>query len=838
MAIATVASTGNAAINPAARQASEAARIHATYGRMPLLFEENRGQTDSQVRFMTRGGGYSVFLTPAETVLSMQRLEVKPRNGGLDALKAPKPNLKDRTVLRFSLKGANAAPKMRGVDRAPSVSNYLTGRKPGRSLTGVPHYARVRYESVYQGVDVEYYGNQRRLEYDFRVAANADPSRIKIKVAGAEKLTLGKDGSLLLHTARGLVRQDRPVSYQERNGKRVAVASKFTLLAGNHVGFALGSYDRSRPLVIDPVLCWSTFLGGSDVDEGNGIAVDAEGNAYVAGATLSTDFPRTDGSFSVDHGGLTDAFVAKLNPDATGFVYCTFIGGAGHDGAQAIALDAENNAYITGYTSSENFPIQGSFEAPPVQDHFNGGDSDAFVTKLDADGAGLLYSTYYGGNADIKEGAEIGYGIAVDPAGGMYVAGVTSSIYFRLKNAVQPFWNGGPSEAFVIRLDNLGQLDFSTYIGGGPNNYGGNTDFGDGIDVAYGVAVDPAGNVYVAGSTGSRNLPMFGVNYQRVNRSVNKNTQEGFICKIFQGGKNYAYTSYLGGSGSDAIRAITVDVAGNAYITGISRSHNFPVKNPLYGTHRGYDDAFVAKFNAAGTDLVWGTYLGGTKNDEGRGIALDSDGNVYVTGGTQSEDFPMARPLRGVFGGLYDTFVTKLRSNGQKILYSCYFGSNARDFGNAIAVDQLGDAYVTGFTEAPTFPTTLGVVQPTYGGGFRDAYVAKITDEEELNVSGRIQMPRKVDFGTCPIGAITTKFVTIRNVGDKPLSGTVGLVDAPFRCDVSGGTFLLRARQKMNLRLTFRPDRQGDVSARLIVTSSDNRTPQSVLRILGRGKLN
>ncbi len=820
-----------------ARQSNpQPSRMLERYGRLPLGFQPNVGQTAAPVRFLSQGSGYNVFLTSDEAVLSLRRHNKTVRRGGIEAVEPDTLRAEDRLVLRYSLDGARKNVSPVAVDRLPGVTNHLLGRSPDTWKTNVSRYGRVRYPQVYPGIDLDFYGNQRRLEYDFRVGPGSDPSQIALRITGASRFELAKDGGLLIHTANGHVRQERPVSFQVRAGKQIPVASKYLLGKDGAVRFALGKYDKQLPLVIDPVLCWSTFLGGSDIDQGNDIALDEFGCVYVTGSTLSPDFPFVDGSYQINPQGLTDAFIVKMNNDGDQYVYATFIGGTGHDTGQGIGLDPDRNVYITGSTSSRDFPIQGEFGADPVQPDYHGGESDAFILKLSANGAGIVYSTYYGGLGG-KFGTEIGYDIAVDGAGNAYICGVTSSPTWRLKNNVLDTQLRGPTDGFVVRLDTIGRLDISTLLGAGAKPYMGDTDYGDGIDVCYGIDIDPQGNIYVTGCTGSKNFPAYTVTFQRVNRSVGNNTQDAFACKIIAGGKQFGYSTYLGGNASDCALDIDVDPAGNAYITGVTRSTNFPVKNALWGSNQGYDDAFVVKFNNVGSDLVFGTYLGGSKNDEGHGIAVALDGSVYVTGGTQSEDFPMARPLRGIFGGLYDCFVAKLSPDGRRLVYACYFGSNDQDFGNAIVVDNAGNAYVTGFTNAASFPTTEGVVQPTFGGGFRDGFVAKINDDDPgFRPGGKISIGTgKLDFGTCPLFTTITRFVQVRNVGKKPLTGYVGSLTGVFKVDSNGGPFVLEPKRKMNIRILFRPDRTGEFKDTLTITSSDANKPSVTIKILGRG---
>ena len=665
------------------------ARINAAYGQLPLSFEANQGQTDAHVNFLSRGAGYALFLTPDEAAL---RLQQPVASGTAAAQAAPE------AVLRMQLVGANATPRVVGRDQLPGTSNYFIGNDPSRWHTDIPNYAQVEEQGVYPGVDLVYYGNQRQLEYDFTVAPGADPGVIRLAISGAESMTLDAQGNLVLHTAGGDVVEQAPVLYQEADGGRQAVSGHFVLEGDGQVGFAVGAYNPSKPLIIDPVLSYSTYLGGSGNDAvvGSGIAVDSAGNAYVTGDTVSTNFP-TANPLQPATGGGDDAFVAKLNASGTALVYSTYLGGSGDDAGSDIAVDSAGNAYVTGYTRSTNFPT-----ANPLQPTF-GGDRDAFVAKLNASGTALVYSTYLGGIA-----SDVGSGIAVDSAGNAYVTGDTVSTNFPTANPLQPASGGGLTDAFVAKLNATGTaLVYSTYLGGSAS------------DAGLDIAVDSAGNAYVTGNTSSTNFPT-----ANPLQPASGGGTDAFVAKLNAAGTALVYSTYLGGSASDAGLDIAVDSAGNAYVTGDTSSTNFPTANPLQPASGGGTDAFVAKLNAAGTALVYSTYLGGSGNDVGSGIAVDSAGNAYVTGNTVSTNFPTANPLQPASGGGTDAFVAKLNAAGTALVYSTYFGGSASDAGRDIAVDSAGNAYVTGNTSSTNFPTA-NPLQPVTGGG-TDAFVAKI----------------------------------------------------------------------------------------------------------------
>ncbi|MCC2670988.1 MAG: hypothetical protein K0Q72_3459, partial [Armatimonadetes bacterium] len=557
LAVTSVLGASSHPATPASGKATNRAR--ASRLDLPLTFEANRGQTDSKVRFMARGGEFDVFFTPAETVLRL-------KSGGSQGKRMPaalgrkKDAPRRAAVVRMKMLGANTAPRLTGERKVGGESNYLHGKDRSRWIQHVPHFAEVRYDEVYPGIDAVYYGSGHKLEYDLVVAPGADPRQIQLSLAGTEKVRVDKGGDLVLTTACGELRQHRPVVYQEVDGARKPVAGRYTLqasakVAGDAVvGFEIGAYDASQPLVIDPVLAWSTFLGGSYNDEGNDIDVDQDGFVYVAGTTESPDFPVTSGAVQVELNGLTDAFVTKLTNDGSALVYSTFLGGSGDEDGYGLSVHASGRAFVTGRTNSLDFPIAFPPKSAAAQPVYGGGLWDIYVSALNADGSELFYSTYIGGYIAEKPGKvnsnEIAYGIAVDGPGNAYVTGMTNSEWFPVLRAIQPNFGGGPQDAVVFKLNVLGELDFSTYMGGGPLNYGGGTDFGKGLDTGYAVAVDPAGFVYVAGCTSSKNFPVFN-NLQRVNRSNRSADPDAWIAKFLPGGKQLQYCTYLGGNSTD-----------------------------------------------------------------------------------------------------------------------------------------------------------------------------------------------------------------------------------------------------------------------------------------------
>ena len=679
------------------------------YGHLPLSFEANQGQTDDQVQFLAHGQGYQLFLTACEAVFAF-RPPAATHGQQYPTGLVPKPravqDMPDgsQAVVRMQLLGANPAPQVVGLEELPGKANYFRGNDPQQWRTNVPTYAKVKYAAVYPGVDLVYYSQSHHLEYDFLVAPGADPTAITLGFEGVDHIDVDAQGDLVLSTAGGSLHFQKPVIYQEGDGRRQAIAGSYVRKGLHQVGFHVAAYDPARPLVIDPVLSYSTYLGGSGQDIGYGIAVDAAGHAYVTGSTGSPDFPIVHPLQAMLSGG-SDAFVTKLTADGTALVYATYLGGRGFEDGFGIAVDAAGAAYVTGDTNSPDFPT-----VHPLQPALAGiyGNPDAFVAKLTADGSALVYSTYLGGS-----GGDQGAGIAVDIAGAAYVTGSTASDDFPTVHPLQPT-SSDRITAFVAKLTADGTaLVYATYLGGsrGPT----------GLDIGTGIAVDAAGAAYVTGDTIADGFPTV----HPVQPTLN-GVEDAFVAKLTADGSALVYSTYLGGSGVDRGTGIAVDATGAAYVTGNTDSPDFPTVHPLQPMLSGDLDAFVVKFTADGTALVYVTYLGGRGGDSGTGIAVDATGAAYVTGNTDSPDFPTVHPVQHKLGGgVDDAFVAKLNAAGTALVYATYLGGSGQDEGAGIAVDAAGAAYVTGNTNSPDFPT-VHPVQPEYGGGDLDAFVAKL----------------------------------------------------------------------------------------------------------------
>ncbi len=658
-------------------------RVEEAFGKVPITFEANRGQTDERVKFLARGPGYTLFLTGDSAVLDVRQKE------------------RARAVLRMTLVGANAHAAVAGADELAGRSNYFTGSDPKFWRTNVPTYAAVKYEGVYPGIDLIYHGNQRLLEYDFVVAPGADPRAIDLRFEGARKLSVNAEGSLAIGLGASEVIEHAPVVYQEIGGVRKTLAGRYVLRGRGRVGFRVGDYDRSRVLVIDPTLEYSTYLGGSRGyhDVGWAIAVDAYGCAYITGDAESTDFPTTPGAFQTNWPGgggpsfPVHAFVTKLNATGSALVYSTYLGGSNAERGLGIAVDGSGNAYVAGWTASADFPT-----TPGALQTILRGYSDVFVTKLNATGSALVYSTFLGGSD-----SENPTGIAVDGSGNAYVTGTAGSTDFPITpGSFQSIFRGGPGDYFVSKLNATGSaLVYSTYLGGsGDDQYSG------------GIAVDASGNAYVTGWTASSDFPTTAGAFQTAGGP-------GYVTKLNAAGSALVYSTYLAGALPEAI---AVDGSGNAYVTGGAFADMVTTPGALQTAGGG---AFVSKLNAAGSALVYSTFLAGNSPDTaGHGIAVDASGNAYVTGETWYSNFPTTMDaIQTSFNGDSagpDAFVSKLDASGSRLLYSTYLGTQASDWGRGIAVDASGNVYMTGGCGPDHFPTTPGAFQTAnrWGGSF------------------------------------------------------------------------------------------------------------------------
>ena len=847
---------------------SQASKISATksdpnwsaaYGKLPLSFEENQGQTAREVRYVSRGSGYELFLTPQEAVLALRAkrpLDLSPlhRTASIRAFRKAR-RAAQVTAIRMRLEGANPEPQIAGTDPLPTKVNYFIGNDPKRWHTDVPSYGRVKYTGVYPGIDLVFYGNQRRLEYDFVIAPGADPKAIALKVDGARKMRVNRHGDLVLGVSGGEVELRKPVVYQNIRGKRCEIAGRYVFTGDHRVTFAVGSYDLREPLILDPVLNYSSYLGGSSDDVGYGIAVDASGNAFIAGQTLSTDFPPgTNGAVSLiptpTNSGA--AFVAELDPTGTQLLYSTYLAGTTSnslESAFAVAVDATGIVYVTGTTFATDFPTK---NALTISGSTNG---IAFVTKLDptVSGSGntsLIYSTFLGGTS-----GDFGNAIAADASGSAYVAGLTDSTDFPTLNAFQSSPNNLSGTAFLTRIDTTpsgsASLVYSTYLGGTGTNAANSLVFGD---EAFGVDVDSSHNAYVSGQTSSNDSTLTTTGAYQTTPPVGNIQGSVFVSRIdttLSGTGSLVYSTYLAGSTFDLGFAIALGPGNVAYVTGTTDSTDFPSTAGAFDTSGSTNGkAFVTLVDTSksgSSSVPYSTFLGGTSGDTGFGIRVDGSGNAYVVGTASSTDFAGAGTLNrlGAFQptllNLFGSpFIAKLNPGGNgsaDLLYATFFGGSGdgtdTDHGFAIGIDASNppNAYLTGQTFSADMPVVSSL--PT-GGSLNlpsDAFVAKLALIPTLAV-----VPTSLDFGTQPVGvASTPQTVTVTNNNSATvtfssiaISGTnsTDFSKATDTCSPSG----VAAGAQCTVSVTFTPSAPPTLNevATLVFTGSDVNSPQNV----------
>jgi len=657
-------------------------------GSLPVSFEANRGQADADVKFVGRGDGFGVLLKADEAVLALHKRKRGPADESLSA---------HRVTMR--LEGANSAPFLSGVQEQVTRANYFIGNDPSKWIRGVETYSGVLYSSVYRGVDLMFHGNERQLEYDFTVAPGGDANEIKLRFDGVDDATLAEEGSLILHTPAGELRHERPIAYQEKGGARVPVTAAFKELADGTIGFQVGYYDQTRPLVIDPVLVYSTYMGGAASDVGRGIVADGAGNAYLVGDSFSSDFLFRSSTTN------SDVFVGRLSTDGLFLTY-SFFGGAKNESATGLAVDGSGNVYLCGTTESPDFPVVNSVGSALL------GTSDAFVVKIAASLQQFFYSSLIGGS-----GRETGVSVGTDAAGSAYISGRTSSLDFPLVGAIQPVYGGGDSDAFVSKLAVDGKtLVYSTYLGGS-----GTEDLME----RSGISVDTAGNAYVTGDTQSTNFPL--KNALQPAKNGNTSTSDGFVSVINPSGSDFVYSTYLGGTNDDFGLGIGTDPSGNAYVCGSTKSTSFPGSTSTR-TSTTTSDAFVAKLNPSGSAISYLTFIGGANgNEAANAIAVDSVGRAAIAG-SAGDGMTTVHSIQSFFkGGPEDALVARLGTIGS-VEFSTYLGGSGDDVALGVAFAPSGPAagyvFVTGFTDSQDF-LTLEALR-SENAGARDIFIAKM----------------------------------------------------------------------------------------------------------------
>ena len=682
-----------AALLPALSPPAKALAKQPVLSRLPLVFEENRGQAGPGADFVARVSGVAMLL-------------------GARGVRLEADAFADQAV-DMAIVGGNESAVGRVAERLSGKSHYLLGSDPSRWVSGAGQAAKVQFDAVYPGIDVVYYGNQQRLEYDFVVAPGADPSQILLRFGEQVPAKVDEAGDLVLERDDLRLKLKKPLIYQQQAEERVLVAGGYRLDPQGNVGFEIGAYDPSQPLVIDPILEFASYLGGSGNDVIADVALDAQGNIYVTGTTSSPGLATEAALATVNQrGGVgeIDGFVAKLDPTGSEIIYLTYVGGSKDDSPFGIAVDAQGNALVTGQTTSEDFPNVQAVQGELAREFAFGG-VDAFAVKLNSEGSGLVYSTFLGGGALELEGK-----IDVDAAGNAYIVSSTTSTDLPVVNAVQPTRGGnaafGP-DAFVAKLSPSGQAIYITYLGGSAEDWG------------FGIAADSSGNAWVVGGTASADFP--------VANSFQDTHQGGFdvfLTKISADGQMLLSSGFLGGSSDEMGSSAAVDGAGNVYVTGSTGSSEFPLEGAAQSEPMNADvlaqDAFVAKLSADGTNLLYSTYFGGSGTELSHGIAVGADGSAYIAGETDSVDLMLQGPIQAFNAGRSDAFVAKLSPSGAAIDYATYLGGSADDGAPGLAVDAAGNVVTAGVVYSPDFPVTIGAFQ-TSRGSEMESFVAKLS---------------------------------------------------------------------------------------------------------------
>jgi hypothetical protein len=796
--------------------------VPVNFGQLPLRFEANQGQTSSQVDFLARGAGYGLFLTPNQAVLSLRSNQ-------------------NTSVVRMELAGGNPAAAVAGADQLPGKSNYLIGNDPAKWHRDIPQFARVHYQEVYPGVDLVYYGNQGQLEYDFEVAPGADPAQIALRFQGPEKTTLDASGNLILASKSGEIQLRAPRVYQQSGAEQQAVAAKFAVRPEGEIAFELGAYDHRRALVIDPVLTYSTYFGGSGAEACPGnvriligaissppsgcpaVGIDASSNIYLAGSTTSTDFPLTPqpattpppAAFQGTIAGTANVFVTKLNAAGSAILFSTYLGGDGVDSTAGVAADSAFNVVVAGNTTSTNFPTTSAsaFQTAPTN-----ANNHAFVSVLDPTGHSLVYSTYLSGN-----GEESARGLALDSRNKVYVIGATTSTnqpdathsFPATLGAIQ-ISSVGTSQFFVSKVDptliGFPSLAYSTYFGGGnPLN---------GVTLGGGIAVDANSKVYITGGTNFLHTGSAATDFPILNAyegcldtpppltpptttpncSTSVTAPDAFVAKLdpsAAAGAQLLYSTYLGGTGNEVGYGVAVDSGLSVYVTGSTSSTDFVLPSgttAFQGTNKGGIDAFLGKFGTpcTGTSctttavpLTYFSYLGGAGTDVALGIAVDSLQGARISGWTNSADFPVPNnPIDAALRGPVDGFAFRVDTTASSTIslghYGTYLGGSGSDFATSIASDTQGNSYIAGETGSADFPTA----SPIQGAinGSSDAFVTK------LGATLNLAVVETVSPSPIGVGNNVTFSYKITNNGDL----TTGIIFTDV-IPASGATFVSAA---------------------------------------------
>ncbi|HLV87841.1 MAG TPA: choice-of-anchor D domain-containing protein [Candidatus Sulfotelmatobacter sp.] len=808
------------------------------YGKLPLLFVQNQGQTDSQVKYFSNGPGYDVFLTSGQMVLRLSPSQPTP--GATKPTTGPQPTMGNahistsshvsvptptaNTTVAFKLVGARNNPEVVGEKLQVTKANYFVGNDRKKWHTNVPTYGQVRYKNVYPGIDLVYYGNQRQIEYDFDLSPGADASKIQFDIQGADNVTVDGDGNLVLKKGSGELRFQAPAVYQESQGQRSKVAGSYALSGANRVGFVIANHDSSKALVIDPVLVYSTFLGGRAFDYPQGIAVDSIGNAYVVGQTNSPDFPlATLGNLTPSQ---TYVFLSKLDVSGTTLLWADYVcGTSGNDWPAGVAVDSQGSAYITGVANSTDFPTVNPFQAT------QNGNSDAFLSKVSADGSTLVYSTYIGGsNWDQPSG------IAVDSTGLATIAGTTTSQDFPLQNAFQAsispsqysYWG---NYGFVSKFSADGtSLVFSTYLAGSQINLNYcNCAPSSNIN---GIAVDSVGNVYVAGSTDTTDFPVSQGAYGTTYPTTTVNGNESSFVTSFTPSGGLNYSTYFGGATYTYVSAIAVDTTGAVYVTGQAPADgSFPitsnsicdpsVSNCNYG--------FVAKLNASGSGVIYSTFLGPNNGTVGRRIKVDANGDAFVLAYFGNQSFTLTNPIE-MYNNTGGPLIDEIDPTGSTELFSTFLGGDNGADPIDLALDANSSIYVVGGTQSADFPILQSAFQGLLDGQY-DVFISKIAQD---NASAFTIYPSLLQFSTRNVGTTSTaQTAVIRNMGTAALNISTKTLTGDF-AETDDCASMVPAAGTCTFTVTFTPTAPGSRFGTILIGDDAAGSPHFI-NLVGDG---
>jgi len=805
-------------------------QVRSSYGNLPLMFEANQGQSDSQVRFVSHGGGYSMFLTAGGLVLAVSAPnapasskvvaessahQARPTLGPIHQMQRSYRN-QESSSLAIHLVGSAPNPQIVGEIPLQTRVNYFVGRDPSQWHRNIPTYGQVRYHNVYPGIDLVYYGNNRHLEYDFDLAPGADPENIEFSVTGTDALTIDSLGNLVLTKNAAQLVFHAPVVYQMERGARIPVAGSYVLRDSSHAAFSVGNYDRSKPLTIDPVLVYSTFVGGSGDVFSNGIEVDSSGDAYMVGTTDSPSLPSGSHALFATQFRM---FLIELDPTGSTLLFANYFGGtSGGDEPYAVVLDGSGNPYITGDTPSSDFPVVNAYQSTLS------GTEDAFLIKFSSDGSTIDYSTYLGGST-----SQLGTSIAVDPSGEAMVAGMTQSTDFPVVNASQSsvvadqFGDWGVY-GFLAKFAADGSSPvYSTYLAGSSLNTASWCSGCLPDSEVWGVASDASGNAYVTGVTNTADFPVTAGAFAIASPGTGTN-DVGFVSKFSNTGA-LAYSTYLGGQTSSRLDAIAVDATGSAYVTGYDTANDgFPIVttsicDPSVSACNG---AVIAKLDPTGATLVYSTFLGTSNNMNGQAIQVDSSGDAFIAG--SDVQFDLYNPIEE-YAGNRDVVIAEIDSSASTVLMATFLGGQQLDEAAGLALDSSGAVYVTGVTQSFDFPVTQSAFQTVWGGP-TDSFIAKI---DPVTAAPAVAMaPFALQFSSESMGTTSPSQTSLlRNMGSQSLSIASKSISGDFAETDDCGTTVAPA-SSCTFTITFTPTGVGTRTGTLTIVDDAQGSPHSV----------